>query len=158
MKKRRFTWLDGIICAVVLIVVAVGAFLLLGPKEPVQVKELKDYELTLRFTRATTERFDYYNVGDTMYFQNRTGVLGTVTSLEEIDKLQEEYVPEKGCYVTVVHPEDKTVVMKVKVQGSLEGGKFLVGEEQLKIGMVFYPQSDTTRSIMTIWDIEEVQA
>ncbi len=157
MKKRHFTWLDGLICGVLVIAIAVGAFLLFGRNNG-QNQELKTYELTLRFTRATTEEYDYYKVGDKMYFQNREAELGTITALEEIDKLQEEYDAKNGRYVTVVDPEYKTVVMKVEAQGLLEGGKFTVNGEKLNIGMIFYPQSDTTRSIVTVWDIEEVQA
>ena len=157
MNKRKFTWLDGLICGVLVIAIAVGAFLLFGRKDGGEPQNLKTYELTMRFNRATTVEYDYYKVGDTLYFQNRTDVLGTVTSLEEIDKVHEEYDEDNGRYVTVVDPEQKTVVMKVRVQGSLAGGRFTVGGEQMNIGKVFYPQSDTTRSIMTLWDIKEVQ-
>ncbi len=157
MNKRKFTWLDGLICGVLVVAIAVGAFLLFGRKDSGENQDLKTYELTMRFTRATTAEYDYYQVGDTLYFQNRTDVLGTITSLEEIDKIHEEYDENNGRYVTVVDPEQKTVVMKVKAQGSLNGGEFSVNGVQMNIGKVFYPQSDTTRSIMTLWDIEEVQ-
>jgi len=158
MKKRKFTWLDGVICGVVLLALIVGAVFLFGGKGDPVTPDTKTYEVTMRFTRATDTEFDYYAVGDTMYFQNRTGKLGTITHLEEIDRVYEKYNKEKGENVLVTDPERKTVVMKVQVEGSLNGGKFTVGDQKLHIGMVFYPQSNTTRSIMTIWDIKEVQA
>ncbi len=158
MKKRTFTWLDGVLCAVLALVLIVGGVFLFGKGDKAAVSSEKTYEMTMRFNRATTEEFDCYKVGDTLYFQNRTGVLGTVTDLKLIDKVQEEYDEENGRFVAVVDPEIRAVEMKVQVQGGVKDGAFTVGGQELHIGQVLYPQSDTTRSIMTIWDIEEVQA
>ena len=158
MKNRKITWLDGLICGVVVLAIIVGAVLLFGRNDSADSQNLKTYELTMRFTRATVAEFDYYKVGDTMYFQNRTEELGTITHLEEIDRVYEEYDEDNNRHVAVVDPERKNVVMKVKVEGVLDGGTFTVNGNKLHIGMVFYPQSDTTRSIMTVWDIKEVQA
>lgn len=157
MKKRRFTWLDGLICGVVLLAAIAGAILLFGRGDGAVGEELKSYEMTLRFTQATDDPYDYYKVGDTMYFQNRTEELGIVTGLKQLDKVSEEFDEDRGCYVEVVDPEKKVIEMKVEVRGTLDKGTFSVNEEPVYVGMVFYPQSDTTRSIATVWDIEEVQ-
>lgn len=157
MKKRRFTWLDGLICGVVLLAVVAGAVLFFGRGEEPAAGALKTYEMTLRCTQATDDPYDYYKVGDTMYFQNRTDELGVIKDLKLVDKVQEVFDEEKGCNVELVDQERKLIEMKVEVQGSVENGEFTVKDEVLYIGMVFYPQSDTTRSIMTVWDIEEVQ-
>lgn len=156
MKNRKFTWLDGLLCAVLALALIVGGVLLFGRKEQAPASA-KTYEMTLRFNRATEQEFDYYKVGDTLYFQNRNGVLGTIADLKLIDKKHEEFDEEKGTFVTVVDPEIRAVEMKVRVQGDVINGDFTVNGQKLHIGQVFYPQSDTTRSIMTVWDIEEVQ-
>lgn len=156
MKKRRFTWLDGVICGVLILAIIVGAVWFLNKDRT--VNDLKEYEVTLRFDRATTEPFDYYKVGDTMYFQNRVAELGTITGLKDIERKFEEYDTATGRYVAVVDPERRSVEMTVRVQGAVIEGKFTVNGQNFHIGEVFYPQSDTTRSIMTVWDIEEVQS
>lgn len=158
MTKRRFTWLDGVICGVLILAIIAGAVWYLKKDNTAVGSDLKDYEVTLRFTKATTQPFDYYQVGDTLYFQNRTAVLGTITGLKNIERRFEEYDSENGRYVAVVDPEQQMVEMTVLVQGAVVDGKFTVNEQNFHIGQIFYPQSDTTRSIMTVWDIEEVQA
>ena len=157
MKKRRFTWLDGLICGVVLLAIVAGAVLFFGRGEEPAAGAMKTYEITLRCTQATNDPYDYYKVGDTMYFQNRTDELGTIKDLKLVDKVHEVFDKEQGCYVELVDQERKQIEMTVEVQGSLEKGEFTVKDEVLYIGMVFYPQNDTTRSVMTVWDIEEVQ-
>lgn len=157
MTKRRFTWLDGVICAVLILAIIAGAVWYFKKGDAAADSRLKDYEVTLRFTEATSQPFDYYQVGDTLYFQNRTAVMGTITGLEMIDRKLEEYDSENGRYVSVVDPERKMVEMTVLVQGAVVDGKFTVNEQNFYIGEIIYPQSDTTRSIMTVWDIEEVQ-
>ena len=156
MKKRHFTWLDGLICGVVLLAVVAGAVFLFGRGNE-SAEQLKTYEMTLRFTQATDDPYDYYKVGDTMYFQNRSDELGVIKDLKLMDKVYEVFDEGKGYNVDVVDQKRKLIEMKVEVQGSVEKGKFTVKDEVLYIGLVFYPQSDTTRSIMTVWDIEEVQ-
>ncbi len=157
MKKRHFTWLDGLICGVVLLAVVAGVVLFFGRGNESAEEELKTYEMTLRFTQATDDPYDYYKIGDTMYFQNRKGELGVIKDLKLMDKVYEVFDEGKGYDVDVVDPKRKLIEMKVEVQGFVEKGRFTVKDNVLYIGMVFYPQSDTTRSIMTIWDIEEVQ-
>lgn len=157
MKNRRFTWLDGLICGIIALAVIVGVVLFFGRDGEAADAPLKTYEMTLRFTQATEDPYDYYKVGDTMHFQNRTAELGVITALKQMDKRYEEFDEEKGCSVQLIDPKRKEIEMKVEVQGALEQGSFKVNGEAFYIGMVFYPQSDTTRSVMTIWDIEEVQ-
>lgn len=155
MTKRKFTWLDGVIIGVLVLVIAgVGIWYFGRDKGVIQTEQT--YEMTLRFPRATVDEFDYYRVGDTMYFQARTGVLGTITSLKGVDNVVEEYDAAKGCYVATPHPTIPAVEMKVQVQGTVSNGDFTVGGNTFFIGQMIFPQSDTTRSVCTIWDIEEV--
>ncbi len=156
MDKKRFTWLDALICGVLILALAVvGVWYFTKDGSGAEVKE---YEVTLRFPRATYEEFDYYQVGDRLYFQGRTAELGTITSLKEIDLVYEEYLEKEARYVKAVHPEKKAVEMKVRVQGAVVEGSFTVNGKPVMIGQEFYPQSDTTRSVFTVWDIEEVAA
>ena len=161
MKKRRFNWLDAFCILLALLVLAGGLWYVLSncsmlPKE----LEPKEYEIALRFSRTTTDPYDYYAVGDTMYFTGGEKKLGTITSLEIVDLMHEVYVAETGEYVLYADPQEKQIVMKVRAMGSVnrERNWFLVNEEALSVGMTFYPQSEETRSTMTIISIEEVAA
>lgn len=157
LRKRRFTWLDGL-CVVLVLAIAAGAVWYFTHRNSIMPSAAKSYEITMRFTQATTDPYDFYQVGDTMYFQNRTDVLGTITALRAMDREVEDYNEETDQYVVIIDPRWKTIEMKVLVQGTLQGGTFTVAGEKLHIGKTLYPQSDTTRSIMVIWDIKEVAA
>ena len=154
MAKKRFTWLDGL-CIVLIAAVVIGAIWYLTRGDKLSGTE-KEYEITMRFTQATNDPYDFYQVGDTMYLYTRSGVLGTITSLTSMDRIIEDYDRETGRYITYTDQRWKTIEMKVLARGTLSGGTFQVADEELSIGKTFYPQSDTTRSIMVIWDIEEV--
>lgn len=154
MTKRRFTWLDAVICLVVLAVAAVAVWYFTRDNNTASAAE---YEVTLRFERATEDPYDYYKVGDVMYFQERAAELGTITALAAVEYPDEEYDAVNGRYVKVL-PKLGGVEMKLRVQGAVIGGEFTVNGETIHIGEVFYPQTDTTRSIMTVWNIEEVTA
>ena len=159
MAKRRFTWLDGVIIGVlVLAVAAVAVWYFTKDNGAALVAENKEYEVTLRFNRATEDEFDYYRVGDTMYYQDRVAPLGTITALKAVENLTEKYDPVTGTYVALQENASGAVEMKVRVQGAVVNGDFTVSGWNVYIGEVFFPQSDTTRSIVTVWDIEEVTA
>ncbi|MBQ8893964.1 MAG: DUF4330 family protein [Clostridia bacterium] len=157
MAKRRFTWLDAVICGLLILALA-GAAVWYFTKDSGAGVATKEYEVTLRFNRATNDEYDYYKIGDTMYFQERAAVLGTITGLKPIEKATEEYDPVNGRYVKLVDPETSAVEMTLRVQGAVIDGEFTVNGETFHIGQEFYPQSDTTRSVMFVWDIEEVAA
>lgn len=158
MKKRRFTWLDGLIIGVVILAIAAVGIWYFTKDDGAAVAATQEYEVTMRFERATNDEYDYYKVGDTMYFQERAGVLGTITELRAVENEKEEYDAVNGRYVKITNPQRGAVEMKVRVQGAVIAGEFTVNGETVTIGQTFFPQTDTTRSIMTVWDIEEVAA
>ncbi len=159
MKKRKFTWLDGVVIGVLVLAVAAAGIWYVNKDqggEPAAAE--KDYRLTVQFTQISEIEMDGYKEGDTLYFQNRAGVLGTIESIQLKDKFIERYDAKAGKYVVVIDPKQKLVEMTVLVKGVVENGKFTVNEKDLSIGQTFYPQTDVVRSVMTIWDIEEVAA
>lgn len=158
MKKRKFTWLDAVLLLVLVAVVAVGAYILLREKPAQLQAQEQDYRVTLRFNQVSEIPFDGYAVGDRMYFQDRVEIMGTIEALEEVPLQSERYDAERGEYVVITDPERTAVEMTVAVRGQSESGKFKIAERELHIGQTLYPQSDTTRSTMTVLNIEEVAA
>lgn len=156
MAKRRFTWLDGLICAILALAVAGGAIWYFFFREAGSEVLAKQYDLTLRFTQSTTDPYDFYKVGDTMYYMEGEKTLGTITALKSMDKITEYLQAESGKFIDAVDPDWKTIEMTVRANGTLQGGTFKVNGETLHIGKEFYPQSETTRSAITVWDIKEV--
>ncbi len=154
MTKRKFTWLDGLVLLLVLAVAAVAVWYFTKDEAPGVAPT--EYEVTLRFEQVTTDPYDFYKVGDDLYFFTRSAKLGTVKSLEQKDLVREAFNAQDGTYSTYVDPQRKLVEMKVQVFGSIVNGAFTVEGETLAVGGVFYPQSNTTRSVMTVWNIEEV--
>ncbi len=157
MTKRKFNWLDALCILLVLAIIA-GAIWYLKKDDTAAPADTKPYVVTLRFTQATTDPHDFYKVGDKLHFFTRSAELGTITSVESIDWVREEFNETTGEYYTYVDPQHKQIEMKVLTQGSVEGGMFTVNGSTLLIGGTYYPQTDATRSVMVVWDIEEVAA
>ena len=152
MTKRKLTWLDiALIVVLILLVVGVAWYFTRGDQGITGSQQ--QYVVTMRFTRMTDHPTDYYQVGDVLY-QKSKAPLGTVLQLEEKDLVTEELNPETGEYQLVTDPEKKQIEMKVLASGDLESGKLTIGGEEVYIGLQFYPQSATTRSVMMVWDIE----
>ena len=153
MAKRHFTWLDGV-CIALVLVLAVGAFWFLNRDSGETAA--RQYEITLRFKQATADPYDFYQVGDVMYFYTRSQTLGTITALSSHDLVTEEYDAVNGKYIAVTDPQWKHIEMKILAEGTMADGELTVNGEPISIGLEFYPQSDTTRSVAVIWDIKEV--
>ncbi len=156
MAKKRFTRLDALICAILALAIAGGAFWFFFLRGSGEEPAGKQYDLTLRFTQSTNDPYDFYKVGDTMFYMEGEKTLGTITAIKSMDRITEYLHAESGKFVDVVDPQWKTIEMTVRASGTLQGGTFKVNGETLHIGKEFYPQSETTRSAITVWDIEEV--
>jgi len=154
MTKRKFTWLDGLCILLVLAVAAVAVWYF--TKNDTPDPATTEYEVTLRFEQVTTDPHDFYKVGDELYFFTRSAKMGTIQSIEVKDLVREKYTAETATFSTYVDPLHKMIELKVQVYGAVIDGKFTVEGETFAIGGVFYPQSNTTRSVMTVWDIQEV--
>ncbi len=156
MFKKRFTPLDWVLIGVVVAALAAGAFWFFGRKDQAAAENTAPYLLTLRFEQKTEAEYDHYKVGDILYFQNRTEELGEITALSYKNNLIETFNKETESYIVSIDKTSKYIVVEVRVDGVLGEGKFTVNGKELYIGQVFYPQTETTRSAMTVLDIEEV--
>lgn len=176
--KRKFNWFDAVVCGIVALAILFGAYWFFLREEPITRQpepgaavgengeteqtyvwvEAKPYDVTVRFNQATTDPFDFYHVGDTVYFRGGESKLGEVLKLELKDLITESLDVHQGKFVQTVNPDQKSVEMTIRVMASLKNNRLVVGEEPIYIGLEFYPQSKSTRSVMTIWDIKEVAA
>lgn len=155
--KRKFNWLDILISALLIAALVGGLawYFVRESKEPAPPTP-KTYEITLQFTRMTTDPLDFYQVGETLYYQGGKKAIGTITDLKVKDYITETLDEEQGKFITAVHPELKTVEMVVQAQGIVENHMIKFNNEPLFIGKEFYPQSRITRSTMIVRSIKEV--
>lgn len=161
MKKHRFNWLDGLCILLAVVLLAGGVWYFLANRYLLpEDLEPKQYDITLRFTRTTTDPTDFYAVGDTLYFLGGETELGTITALEPTDFIREEFDDETGKYIVFTDPKEKQITMTVRAEGVVDTEKnlFTVNESAMTVGMTFYPQNRKTRSTMTVLSIEEVAA
>lgn len=155
MKKRTFNWVDGVTIALAVLLIAGAAWYFLRGRKPATPE--KDYLVTMRFTQATFDPYDYYKIGDTVYFYSRSSVMGKITSLRQLDTVYETFNRSLGAYQKVIDDKAKTLEVQVAVKGVIENGEFTVNGEKVFMGQTLYPQTDTTRSVMVVWKIEEVR-
>lgn len=155
--KHKFNWLDILISALLIVALVGGLawYFVRESKEP-QPPTPKNYEITLRFNQMTTDPLDFYQVGETLYYQGGKKAIGTIIDLQIKDYITETLDEAQGKFITTVHPETKSVEVKVRAQGVIENHKLMVNGETIFIGKEFFPQSQITRSTMTVWSIKEV--
>lgn len=158
MNKRKFTWLDGVVIGVLVLAVAVVGVWYFNRGGDASAAALKDYRVTLQATQLANEVGECYAEGETLYFQNRVGVVGTIETVDQEprNKKVEKFNAATGEFVVYEDPNQKLIQMTVVAQGTMENGSFTVGGEELQIGQTFYPQTDRARATMLVLDIEEV--
>lgn len=155
--KHKFNWLDILISAVLIAALIGGLVWFFHRKsnEP-QPATPKTYEITLQFNQTTTDPLDFYQVGETLYYQGGKKAIGTITNLQLEDLRTESLDEEQGKFIVATHPKTKVIVMTVQAQGVIENHMLKVNGEAIYIGKDFYPQSEKTRSAMTVRSIKEV--
>ena len=156
MDKKRFSWQGGIAVLLVAALILVGFWYFTKEEAPLKEEQGVPYILTLRCSQMSEDPFNGLKEGDTLYNLNRTEEIGTIRSIKLVDWEIEDFDRKTGQYITVTHPEDQLLELEVEVPGIRKDFYFKAGGVRLHLGQVFYPETDSTRLIATVWGIEEV--
>lgn len=154
--KRRFNWLDGACILLVGALILGGVWYFAQKEEPKKKVDEIPYTITLRCSQTTDDPTNYVREGETLYFLGREKEMGTILSVETVDRQVEEFDSNKGEYVLLTDPVEQLVEIKVEVMGKRKKATFSVNEINMHVGQTFYPQTDHARMIATVWSIEEV--
>lgn len=134
-KAVRFGILDAFIILLVIAIV-VGVFLRFNFSDMItKAQNRKDYAITfsIKNIRHTTD--EYFNVGDSVYFESDDELFGTLMTYSDLSKFALDKRPsskvfnENGEIIEVSYPNTETridVTGRIKCEGTLSESGFLL--------------------------------
>jgi hypothetical protein len=81
MKKHKFNWIDGLVLAVVVLLIAGTCFKFLGNNYTSKRQEQVDFTFDLRIDGVRQFTVDAIQPGDTIYDSSAKVALGTITAV-----------------------------------------------------------------------------
>ncbi len=131
MKKHKFTWIDGLVLAVVLLLAA-GAFVRLLVLNPAgDVSEITEFQYQLRIQGIRQCTVDALQVGDTVYDNAGKGNVGEIAEISVTPAKGLFYAPD-GTVQETEYESRYDVVLTLTASGTPENGGYQVGTYTLK--------------------------
>lgn len=132
MKKRKFTWLDGLVILVVLALLA-GTGMKFLFKETTAVTDEENrfqYQLEIQGIRQVT--VDSLSVGDTLYDNSGKGEVGTIVDVQAVPA-RTTIAKDDGTLVDGTIEDRYDVVLTVEAEGEKADGYYQIGTYDIKV-------------------------
>lgn len=132
MKKHKFTWVDGLIIAVVaLLMIGTGVKFLLKEETAVNnVEQEFTYQLQIKSLRKVS--VDSLRVGDELFDNEGKGSVGHISNIAVTDAVSNGYYPDGTIHEVPV--EDRyDVVLTVTAKGVPMDGAYQVGTYDIRV-------------------------
>lgn len=133
--NKRFNFIDVLIIAVILAIVAFAAYLFFGNKL-VSLFKSGDNTAFLRYTISMSsvedKYVDYINEGSELMHGSKS--LGIIESVRASEVERIELNERTGELVTVDYPDHKKVEVSVVVKAADEGGVFMADGVKIAVG------------------------
>jgi len=144
MKKHKFTWIDGLVLAVVVLLIAGTCvkFLVRGTGKT-STEETFTYELLISGIRQVSA--DALQVGDAVYDNEGKGLVGTITDIS-ISPAETNITLTDGSIQRGTIEERYDVVLTISAEGSFADGHYQTGTYDIQVNQV-----DTYFTKYSIW-------
>lgn len=126
MKKHRFSWIDGLIIAVVLVLIAGTCVKFLVKDKTSATRQTVSFTYELKISSVRQYTVDALQVGDTLYEEEGKGAVGTISSITTTPAKATIYLPD-GTISEGISDERMDVVLTVTAEGYPEDGGYKVG-------------------------------
>lgn len=152
MKKHKFTWIDGLVIAVVLLLI-VGTCVKFFAKDSTSVTQENvqfTYQLQIDDVREYTAQA--LQIGDTVYDNEGKGAVGTITDIV-VEPAKTVYEAPNGEAVEAEMEGRCDITLTLSAEGIPTGGTYKVGTYTLranKSAVYFTKYSTWTASILSI--------
>ncbi len=145
MKKHKPTWVDGLVLAVVLLLIAGTAvkFLYLDGTRLREETTSFQYQLLIHGVRSVT--VDALAVGDTVYDNEGKGAVGVISDIRVEDALSSITLPD-GTIVEGPMEDRYDVTLTLDAEGQRDGRTYKIGTYTIKVN-----QSSTYFTKYSIW-------
>lgn len=132
MKKHKFTWVDGLIIAVVaLLIIGTGVKFLLKEETAVNnVEQEFTYQLQIKNLRQVS--VDSLRVGDELFDNEGKASVGFISDIAVTDAVTSERFPDGTMHEVTI--EDRyDVVLTVTARGVPKDGAYQVGTYDIRV-------------------------
>lgn len=145
MKKHRFTWIDGLVLGIVLLLIAGTCikFLVLDPKSSQSEVSTFQYQLEIRGVRQFT--VDALHVGDTVYDNAGKAPVGVISDITVAPATSTISYPD-GTIAEVQVQDRMDVTLTVTAEGIVKENSYEVGAYDIQVN-----RGDTYYTKYSIW-------
>lgn len=152
MKKHKFTWLDGLVLAVVILLIA-GTCIKFFAKETTSViQETAEFQYQLQITNIRDFTADALEIGDTVYEGENKAAIGVITDI--LVEPATSNITTRDGVIRQVEVEDRyNVTLTLSAQGVVSGKTYKVGTFPLYVnhtGSFFTKYSGWSARIISI--------
>ena len=152
MKTHKFTWIDGLILAVAVALIA-GTCLKFFVLDTTSVnQEAVDFSYQIKITNVRQFTLDALKVGDTVYDDEGKGQVGTITDISFTDAVTTATYPDGSAAKAAVDGR-YDITLTLSAQGVPSGGTYKVGTYAIKVNqdtLYFTKYSTWTGTVIAI--------
>lgn len=145
MKKHKFTWIDGLVLVVVLLLIAGTAVKFLAKDTTSVQKEQVDFQYQILIHGVRDITVDALQVGDTVYDNEGKGAVGVISNISVTDAPY-TITRSDGTMVQGTMEDRYDVVLTLDAQGEPADQTYKIGTYKIKIN-----QSSTYFTKYSIW-------
>ena len=153
MKKHQFTWIDGLVIAVVILLIAGTCFRFLSPDTASAVaNDSTEFQYQLKISNIRSFTVDAIQIGDTVYNTAGKGSVGVITDIAVTDAVT-TYSEDDGTIIQTTNLDHYDLVLTITANGRIENGLHKIGTYTLLINQnasFFTKYSAWSASIISI--------
>lgn len=145
MKKFKFTWFDGLLVVILLVLIAGTCikFLFLGHTSTAKAEDSFTYTIQIEGLRSYT--VDAIQVGDALYEEAGKGCVGTISDVSVTPAVSFIYLDD-GTVVEAPVENRYNMVVTVSAQGTVSDSGYEIGTYD-----IFVNHTDTFFTKYSIW-------
>lgn len=132
MKKHKFTWIDGLILAIVLLLVAGTCVKFLVKDTTAVTQELVEFDYQVEISGVRSFTVDAFQVGDTIYESEGKGQVGVISRIDTVPA-ETTYTDDSGNIHQTTTAGRFDVVLTITAQGTPQGDIYKVGTYEIKM-------------------------
>lgn len=150
MKKHKFNWVDGLILAVVLLLIAGTAVKFLFMDTTSIKKDQVDFQYQVLIHGVRSVTVDALQVGDTVYDNEGKGAVGVISDIQVADAPANISLPD-GTITQGTLEDRYDVTLTLDAQGEPVGKTYKIGTYNIKVN-----QNSTYFTKYSIWSAKIV--
>lgn len=132
MKKHRFTWMDGLLLAVILLLIAGTCVKFLNKDISAVSQELTEFDYKVEICGVRKFTVDALQVGDSLYGAEGKGQLGVISDIE-VAPAETTYADSEGKIHQTTIEGKYDIFLTITAQGISQGDIYKVGTYEIRM-------------------------